>query len=78
MTHTYRDASRIYSPMILCHYLLKNSIYLFGDEKRKKLPNPRNKELCRWRRGMFFIPPTISKVFGKLIPFTQLDILVGI
>lgn len=32
--HRYRDASDIYPPTILCHYLLKDSIYLFGDGKR--------------------------------------------
>lgn len=43
VTHTYRDASDIYPPMILCHYLLKNSICLFGEEKRENLQSPEAK-----------------------------------
>lgn len=42
MTHI-RDASDIYPPMIFLHYLLKNSIYFFGDEETGKY---RNKKIC--------------------------------
>jgi len=66
MTHT-RDASDIYPPMIFHHYLLKNSIYLFGDEETGKY---RNKKICVYGEGDVLSPPTISKVLEKLIPLT--------
>lgn len=50
MTHTFTDASDIYPPTILCHYLLKNSIYVFegGGEKSGK-----NRPGSREMKGVF-------------------------
>lgn len=66
MTHI-RDASDIYPPMIFLHYLLKNSIYFFGDEETGKY---RNKKICVSWKGDVLFSPTISKVLEKLIPLT--------
>lgn len=77
VTHAYRDASDIYPPTILCHYLLKNSIYLFEDEKRENLQNAE----AVWLKKGSVLPSFHFEDFWKADSFDmkhQLDILGGI
>lgn len=65
MTHTYRDASDIYPPAVLCHYLLKNSICLFGDEKRESLQNAEAKN-CVAEEGEYSSLPSFRRFLESL------------